>query len=291
MTNPANNPSPAGLAFLSRAKLLGRIGGILFLLALVSIGDAVQATVRTPFNSIQLVAGKSTSISGILPQEASEAGEMIFFLKGPSAMDLSFSPTGAFRGFWLGGDMWRGTISAKPEANTGVVVLTIVDMVPAKKKGEAVSENEKPVLVQNPGLVYTVHLWSSQKEADQASLSFITRTTGFRTPILAVLSFLLALGASIFSFLTMRKAEARLAQEKTFIIHGSRLQPHGLTVFFTIPRGMILPTDATPRASLLNSDGASLAEGDFIETIKGKGTVLFSNYLEPPRYGWLITLH
>lgn len=295
MTTPAKSPSPESLSLLSRARLLGRIGSILFLLALFCIIDAVQSSVRAPFNTVEIVAGKSVSITGVLPFEVETAESMTFFFEGTGAENLSFSPTASYRGFWLGGDMWRGTLTASPDAHTGDAVLTIVDLVPAnkvKKKGEASEPStEDAILVQNPGLVYSVKVWSSKKEADQASLSFFTRATGTKAPLLAVISLVLALGASIISFFIMRKAEAGLALESTFIIHGSKIFPHGLAVFFTIPRGMVLSTEKTPMASLCSSDGQLLAEGSFIEIAKGKGTTLFSGKVAPPRYGWLIRLH
>lgn len=93
--------------------------GTLFLLAAV---DGLVAQFRTPANLVALIPGETVSINGGLRENISGPEELVFASDSPF---LRVSFEAAHTGFWLGGQMWRGTLHADERAPVGTYKLNV----------------------------------------------------------------------------------------------------------------------------------------------------------------------
>jgi len=91
-------------------------------LFLVAVMDGLIAVMRQSPNSIILMPGEAEEISGPLRGEVKELGEPQV-QAGSHFVQLTFLE--ASKGFWLGGDMWRGMISVDPKASPGDYILRV----------------------------------------------------------------------------------------------------------------------------------------------------------------------
>ncbi|MBQ7584740.1 MAG: hypothetical protein IJU40_00630 [Desulfovibrionaceae bacterium] len=118
MDNQAQNAA-WNLWYKRRSWLIlsGKISAVFFLLAVLLLLDGLQALVRTSSDTISLVAGESTGLSGPCPFQNPVASDLKVSFT-PKDGDLEFELEGFFAGYLLGNGMWRGVIKAKREAET-----------------------------------------------------------------------------------------------------------------------------------------------------------------------------
>ena len=132
-----------GKAYLVRSRILGKLSACIFLIAALAVVDGLQTLMRQDFNSVSLIPGETTVMSGMMPQNATGTGDLVVETEGLTG--LRFNAVDAFKGFWMGGNMWRAELTADATASPGKGTLTVVDMVPMKKVGStAVRDEDSP---------------------------------------------------------------------------------------------------------------------------------------------------
>lgn len=102
--------------------LSGKICTAILALFFAAIMDGLISILRQPVNLIILLPGESEEISGPLRGEVKELGEPLV-REVHGQVRLAFLETR--KGFWLGGDMWRGTITADGSASPGDYPLIV----------------------------------------------------------------------------------------------------------------------------------------------------------------------
>jgi len=103
-------------------SLAGYAAAALCLCALLALVDGLAVKFRTRPNELDLLPGSSAKVTGPLPAEVTGLEQ----LRGESdsgGLRLSFSRVQ--RGFWLGGNLWRGEIEVRPDAAAGVHTLSL----------------------------------------------------------------------------------------------------------------------------------------------------------------------
>jgi hypothetical protein len=306
----ASRPVPslaAARARLDLSRLLGRISACIFLLAAIAVLDALQTLVRHEFNSIDLVPGESVPLSGMLPAGAKNHGELDLRIEG--APGIRLVPRETYKGFWMGGQMWRADLSADSGMAPGEGVVTVVDIIPPateQGKGEKndFDDRDRSLLFggrQNPALVFTVTVWPTESARRAADSSLFRRLTGLPAFGVAVVAVLLAIAAGIGNWLAFGKAEAGLAAHGVFFIHGLQdLRPKGGTnAGKSGPPGLAGYRAAFARAGekLAPGDPVLLCDrawnergrGRIVEVDALKAYALFPRDGVRPRYGWLVT--
>ncbi|MDR2489207.1 MAG: hypothetical protein LBD42_06935 [Desulfovibrio sp.] len=289
----------AGKKHLRCSRMLGKLSACIFFVVALAVIDGLQTLMRQEFNAIALVPGETATISGLMPQKAAHLADMVVEMEGLPG--LTFRPVASFKGFWMGGDMWRGELTAGDNALPGKGTLIVVDMVPMKKVGQTAVRDEnggsdKPaatnsrsetIMAQNPALMYTVTVWLSADERDAAELSFLRRFTGQAPFAVAAAAAAAALMAGIGNFVFFAKAEALLSRQGIYVIHGVKQQEDGLHASFA----------HAGANDFFLGDVALLYDAHWRE--QGQGVIADKNHVKgfarfapgcSLRYGWLVAL-
>lgn len=313
MTTSEQAPEPAGSdaaaptlaqgkALLARSRLLGRVSAFIFFIAMLAVFDALQTLVRHEFNSIDLVAGETVMVSGMMPADARTVADLLVEYEGDAG--VMFEPLETYKGFWMGGFMWRANLTAGANVSPGKTYVTIVDVIKAESSASDSKDDKDRILLyggqQNPALVYAVSVWPSEEARRAADNSFFRRFTGLPAFGVAVAAVLLALIAGLGNWLAFARAEAALAPHGVFYIYG--VKDLAVAVKQALPGQKILATSGhkaifsrldQPFAVgdpvlLLNKDWTVQGEGSILEVERFKAHARFAEDSVKPRYGWLI---
>lgn len=303
---PANAPAaPAtidgGRILLARSRLLGRVSAFIFLLAALAVADALQTLVRHEFNSLDIIAGETVLVSGMMPAEATSIEQLrVNYEGGPG---LAFEPFETYKGFWMGGFMWRARLTAATDMAPGKSVFTIVDIIKEPSSAENRDERDRAILYggrQNPALVYAVSVWPDDEARRAADNSIFRRFTGLPAFGVAVGAAVLAIIAGIANWFVFSRAEGALARHGVFYIYG--VKNLAVAAKQALPGQKIL-SDSGYRATFSHL-GQPLALGDAVLLldkqwkVRARGKIFdkdgikadarFAENVEKPRYGWLI---
>jgi hypothetical protein len=103
--------------------LAGKAGGLLCLLALLSLLDGLLVHFREPAHVIKLLPGQSVEINGELTDEAHRV-EDLTFTSSSDRFKVIFEAI--HQGYFLGGDMWRGRLSVEQDIAPGEYGLAVL---------------------------------------------------------------------------------------------------------------------------------------------------------------------
>jgi len=105
-----------------RRNLLGKVGACCCLLLFLALLDGLVARFREPFNVLKVLPGTSLEINGPLQEEAQGVGDLTYTAGSPK---LRVSFEAMHKGYFLGGDMWRGRLLVDPQTPPGEYPLTM----------------------------------------------------------------------------------------------------------------------------------------------------------------------
>ncbi|MCE5243929.1 MAG: hypothetical protein ABFD98_03505 [Syntrophobacteraceae bacterium] len=137
---------------------VARTAAVFFVLFVCAAFDGLIALYRQPVNSSYAMPGESVRLNGPLPVD-SKGLEELSSTSDNDALRLTFDEV--FAGFWLGGRMWRGTLSVGPAAASGEYHVSVS------------VEEETPQ--KNP-TVFTVFVYRTDGELRGYSYSFLRRS-------------------------------------------------------------------------------------------------------------------
>jgi len=208
------------MARLEKAQtVLGWITAGFLLLCLACLADALAAGFKDEGRLFHAVPGSSVPITAILPMGASTLSEMR--VHGGDA-DVALTPDDLFTGFWLGGTMWRGSITIGEGALPGQRTFTLEGPpVPAAPKAP-------------PPQVYTVVVYADAQAMQEASPSFVTRLSGQNPFVVSLCLFLLALPAGAGGYLANWRLERLLTEEGKGIVYMVKQTDDGLVITFSL---------------------------------------------------------
>ncbi len=281
-------PLSQAKTLLSRSRILGRVSACIFILAVLAVLDGLQTLMRHEFNSIAIIPGEQIFISGMLPGKASSHKDLVVFIEGDA--DISFTPVETYKGFWMGGQMWRAELKVPPDALPGAATIVIEDILPPDKKAVNIYAGQ-----QNPALVFSVTLYPSFKELRAADNSLFRRYTGFPAFGVAAGMVLCAILAGIGNWFFFNRAESALALHGIFFIHGvkvlqkgdaSSLWPEsGYKIAFAHAGQKFLRHEPM---RLLDPEWQEQGSGMVVEVTRIKAFALCPPDGVAPRYGWLV---
>jgi hypothetical protein len=105
-----------------RRTWAGRMVALLIVLMFVALFDALVAQFRQPGNVFEALLGESVDLNGSLPEGIKDISALTHV---SSSEDLQFSFTEIHKGFWLGGNMWRGKVKVSPGTSPGTYSLAV----------------------------------------------------------------------------------------------------------------------------------------------------------------------
>jgi hypothetical protein len=105
-----------------RRTWAGRIVALLIVLMFVALFDALVAQFRQPANVFEALPGETVDLNGSLPEGIKDIAALTHV---SSSADLQFSFTEIHKGFWLGGNMWRGIVKVNPGTPPGTYSVAV----------------------------------------------------------------------------------------------------------------------------------------------------------------------
>jgi hypothetical protein len=205
-----------------RRNLAGWAGALFFLLAFLALLDGLIGQFREPANLIKLLPGLTVEIDGPLEEEVPGVQELTYF-SDSDFLTLSFATV--HKGYFLGGNLWRGQISASPRILAGEYHLTV-----------APRRSTSPVAT----LGFRIMVFPDPLSLQLSSMSLIRRYTGISpwgAAGLCLPAILLAFGAVFYlstqlDQLLAQKGRAEIyrviKRDGSFEVHFALGTEHGL---------------------------------------------------------------
>ena len=103
-------------------QLAGWVGAGLCCLAVMALLDGLLSRVWEPASLIKLLPGMTAEINGPLGEEVRGVQELTYL---SDSNDLTLTFAAVHKGYFLGGDMWRGRITASSRIPPGEYHLTV----------------------------------------------------------------------------------------------------------------------------------------------------------------------
>ena len=103
--------------------LASKIGAAFCVIALLALVDGLLVHFREPANLVKVLPGASVEIDGELTDEA-HGVEDLTFTSNSDQLQVTFEAI--HKGYFLGGDMWRGRLMVGPQISPGEYSLSVI---------------------------------------------------------------------------------------------------------------------------------------------------------------------
>jgi hypothetical protein len=163
-----------------RRNLASWAGTLFFLLAFLALIDGLISQWRDPANLIKLLPGMSAEIDGPLEEEVPGVQHLTYF---SDSEELKLNLANVHKGYFLGGNLWQGQVTASPRIQPGEYHLTVVPLRSTSKEAS---------------LGFRIMVFADPLSLQLSSRSLIRRYTGvspWAAAGLCVPGILLAFGA------------------------------------------------------------------------------------------------
>jgi hypothetical protein len=203
------------LARLTAWRNLGsKLGALFCCLALATLLDGLIAQFLEPANVIKALPGDTVEVNGPLSREVQSVQDLVYWTE---ADFLSLKVEELHKGYFLGGDMWRGRLTVSPQAPPGVYSLMVTP--------RGVDYPKPPPAFEVRVLANPASLQKSQKSWARYYLGI----SPFLVAGVCVPFILAAFGAV---FLLSGRRDAALAQRGLAEIYRVARHPDGLAIHF-----------------------------------------------------------
>ncbi len=182
-------------------KSAGKLAALLIVVFILAAFDGIISTFGRPPNLYEMLPGGASKINGYLAEDVGDIGELVY-TSSSDRIQLTFEAV--HRGFWLGGQMWRGVVEVSPGIDPGEYTLVVV------RKGSEPQKNQAP---------FTIRVYSSAEEMRQAARSVITRYFGFSPWAVMAASLLPILATFLIVFLLSRSMDKALALQGKAVVY------------------------------------------------------------------------
>lgn len=250
---------------IATRTLMGKLSFLALVIALLGVGDGLLASWRTPKNQCDMITGHSAEIIGKFYGTSTNPGDLGYVSCSKGVM-VHFD-TRAFKGFWLGENMWRGNIliSSDQKEGTYPIRITFKDLSNIKPK-------DRPKL--DKLLTYSVRVFENAESMRKHELSAVKRYLGILPWYLSIFSLPVILVTVLIGFLLSVKIERGMAErgkaevyrvsknDDQLEIHFGLGKNHGLSIgerLMLFNKAGILVTDIFVR-TLDSDDASALAE-------------------------------
>lgn len=194
-------------------KRLGKIGAIICILFFGSILDTCVARFREPLFTVRVLPGGSEPVEGQLDHNVQELPQLR--IETPSA-SVRLRIDKLQSGFWFGGSMWIGEISAAGDATPGTYDILVFALPPSAK----------------PVAAFQAVVYPDSAALRESSFSVIQRALGIR-PWMVAVACMPALGIVLCLMVVFsRRVERLLADQGRAEIFHVKKADAGFEVWF-----------------------------------------------------------
>ncbi len=176
-------------------SIAGRLGSLLCFLAFLALLDGLSARFREPESLIKLLPGMSAEINGPLQGEVRSVKELVYL---SDSDDLKVSFTTVHKGYFLGGDMWRGQIMVSPAIKPGEYHVSVAPRWSTSKEATP---------------AFRILVFADPLSLQRSSKSLVRRYTSFSPWGAAAACLPLILLAFAAVFLLSQKMDSLLARQ------------------------------------------------------------------------------
>jgi hypothetical protein len=223
-------------------KLAGKACALFCLLASLAIIDGLVAKFREPVNVLHVLPGEVADIDGPIP-ETVKGTEALTYTSDSKDLDVKF--TAIHPGYFMGGNMWRGLLTAAGSVTPGKYTVTVRPRdFPAAK----------------PGFQFRVVVYPNSISQRAAFQSQIKRQTGL-SPYLVAAAFLplILITLGVVYFLSQRIDTLQAEGGRAEIYRVSKNEGLTLVTFGLGTKHGVNPGD---QVTLLDP------EGNYVGTVK-----------------------
>ena len=103
--------------------LASKIGAAFCVIALLALVDGLLVHFREPASLVKALPGTATAINGELTDEAHQVQDLTF-VSNSDQLQVTFDAI--HKGYFLGGDMWRGRLLVGPQISPGEYSLSVM---------------------------------------------------------------------------------------------------------------------------------------------------------------------
>jgi hypothetical protein len=247
--------------------LASKIAMAFCVIALLSLVDGLLVHFREPANLVKVLPGAVTEINGELSDEADSIKELIHV---SSSDQLAVNFEAIHKGYFLGGDMWRGRLVVGPRISPGEYSLTVIPK-------RTVSPRKAPA--------FRIVVFPDAASLQKSSTSLIRRSLGISAFTVAagcLPGILLAFGAV---FLMSGKRDAVLAAAGKAEIYRVTRGDGGDEIRFGL--GTAQGLSAGVRVSIYNAEGQQVGLGT-VEVSNQKDSVAQVTTDQEIKVGYLV---
>ncbi|TSA11620.1 MAG: hypothetical protein D4R73_03565 [Deltaproteobacteria bacterium] len=221
--------------------LAGKIGAVFCVIAFLVLVDGLLVHFREPANLVKALAGASVQINGELIDEAHDLQDLTFVT---SSDQLTVNFEAIHKGYFLGGDMWRGRLIIGPDISPGEYNLAVLPK-------RTVSPRKAPA--------FRILVFPDALSLQKGSTSMIRRRWGVSAFVVAagcLPEILLAFGAV---FLLPGRREALLMAAGQAEVYRVIRGDGGCEIRFGL--GTAQGLSAGARVSIYNTEGQQVGNG------------------------------
>ncbi len=195
-------------------NLLGKVGAALCGLLFLALLDGLIAQFRQPQNVFKVLPGETVEINGPMAGEVKSVQE-VAYTSDSERLRLTF--LSLHKGYFLGGDMWRGELTVNRDIAPGEYRLTVAPKGPTLEK---------------PLPPFRIIVYADAQARRQSSTSMIQRFTGYSPWVVAPAFLLLILPAFGMVFYLSQKREALMARQGKAEVYRAVRQEEGWAIRF-----------------------------------------------------------
>jgi hypothetical protein len=247
--------------------LAGKAGALFAFLAFLSVVDALVAQFREPAHLVRLLPGETVDLNGALREEVGGLGDLTFTSDTPH---LALDFVALHRGYFLGGDMWRGRLRAAPGISPGEYRLRVMAKNPVSPA---------------PPLTFTVRVYADELSRQQAAKSLWRRWIGIPPWLAAAALAPVILLSFAAVFLLSQKMEALLAQRGRAEIYRVVKKDGEYLIAFGLGRAHGVKVGAT--ITLLDPGGWPAGQATVVEVVDRDAVATTPQEIQP---GYLAVL-
>jgi len=192
----------------------GKIGTMVCILFFLAVLDALSARFREPSNHFSCLPGSRIAVTGPFAEQTNNLQELTY-VSNSREIQLLFEA--AQTGYWLGGNLWNGTLNVSPGIQPGAYQVMI---------------RSKKTVGGKSGSLFQIEVYKDLKELQQNSKSFFLRYLGINSWQAAFFFFPMVLLAFGCVFYLSHQRERLLSEQGKAEVYRTRLDGNNEEIFF-----------------------------------------------------------
>jgi hypothetical protein len=251
-------------------NLASKAGAILCVIALLGLVDGLLVHFREPANLVKVLPGAVTEVNGELTDEANHVDELTFT---SNSDQLTVTFEAIHKGYFLGGDMWRGRLVVNPGISPGEYRLSVMP-----------KHSNSP----RPAPSFRILVFPDALGLQKSSTSLIRRRFGISGFVVAagcLPGILLAFGAV---FLLSGKRDALLAATGQAEVYRVIRGDDGFEIRFGL--GTMQGLSAGARVFIYNTEGQQVGTGT-VEVSNQTVSVALATADQEIKVGYIVSRH